>query len=985
MLQLAQNELLRVVAEKAKLSEEEFFEGIENKLHKLCRKIAAEAGADSAAVFLVTEDNPPGSLPLMVMRGASGRLRKTFNARAEEWRSWRRRENEESPRLSGFAYQTGLTDEFLALEAEERQQAIMGWSVTNQVWHLAQGRIANSNRAMDEQQGGPSRTGRGDAYAYPGRDLRTTFRSLIAVPIFAQGGRVQAVQSQKEKGAEEKYPASSSPSAEFLSKYRVIGILKVEGKHPSDDGGPAPDLMRSRLMESLSRAEITHGVQLTKGKKRRIVKWYLSVCEPSDSLHAEFDKKGTPFPRVLVEVGQDAERDRKARLLRKEIADVLTRSCRAEFTRQDMELLVLLAMQVGRVMTHRVIKYAADKDIVLSENEVGLLNVRWRDVDHLAALGRAAEAATQKVKHHLEALKAELDFAKRQEVYQARVSELLDTHGPIRELSARTKKPISLIRKLARKQRHLDDAPHVWELSLPGLKSKLEGYDHRSGERFVARGNVELVLQRLEIGRGVGDMTVRLGTGGTPQLSTDEKEQVVVLIPDHKTLDLDLPLIRRILDPDFYHVDDLAGARVIVDYDSDIDEVLEELKARARRWGIGLVQVDDLREGKEGGYRAVHVTIQVDVRELIPAGDVKTLLEALELPANLPLTIPVEIQLRTAYQNSWATKVHDILYKREERVAQELRDEHEILSNVLREADWLSDIVRSDIETMLLPSDHGERKLLEHLKRRIPSVDLIIVRFGFACAREILKDRLRYNGQPEFSFAMEVCDCLVRKFGVMDSSMLLLALLYNVWGTERGEVGWLAQARGERQFQSRERDDGSVSQFCQRLERACNPVLNHYRWRLPLPLKQQMDSDWLKIWMEDFPTWFWAIQLSFRDYFLHSPEDLAKQWNARLRNVYRQLKARHQEGSRDRLDQWLERAYMLESAILLASLSDLPDEPGGARRKRLHNDYLSLYREIRKYLPNGATKNRIIEELDRAFRELETRLDLPREPEWWGE
>jgi hypothetical protein len=216
--------------------------------------------------------------------------------------------------------------------------------------------------------------------------------------------------------------------------------------------------------------------------------------------------------------------------------------------------------------------------------------------------------------------------------------------------------------------------------------------------------------------------------------------------------------------------------------------------------------------------------------------------------------------------------------------------------------------------------------------------------------------------------------------------MLLLALLYNVWRPERGEVGWLALAKGGRQSERREMDDDLVLQLCERLERSCSSVLNRYRWRLPLSSEQQKDSGWLRIWMRQFPAWFWAIQCCFRDFFLQTPEDVASQWNVRLQNVYGQLKWRHQEGHwRERLDEWLERAYMLEAAILLANLSDLPDEPGGARRKRLHNDYLALYREIRKYLPNGATKARVIEALDRAFREVETQLDLPREPEWWGE
>jgi ppGpp synthetase/RelA/SpoT-type nucleotidyltranferase len=983
---LAQSKLFGVVAEQAHLKEELFFEEIENELHKLCEEIAQEVGADTATVFFATEDNPPGSEPFMVMRGAAGRLKDTFDKRVAGWRQWRCGDSQDDPDLNGFAYASELTEEFLALGAEQRRQAIRNWSVTNQIWHLAQGRLANSNRAMDALQGVSGRTGRGDPYAYPGQNLHTTFRTMIGVPIFAQGGSVKTFLSQKAEAATQRYPVSASPGIEFLSKYRVIGILKVEGKHPSDDETPKTDLMRRRLEELFKRAKATLAGEISHTDKQAIEKWCYSVCGIPDPSPAMFGVEGERFPDVLIgQTRQADEENQKSLFLRKEVADVLTRCFRAEFARQDVELLVLLAMQVGRLMTHRVIKYAADEDIILSENEVGLLNARWRDVGHLVALRKAAEAATKKVAYHLDALKAELDFAKRQEIYQAQVSELLDPGGPIRRLKARTKQSISLVRKVAQKQRRLEDDPHDWELAFTGFSALLEGYDHRSGERFVASGNARVLLKRLEMGRGLVDTTMKLGTGGAPHLTVDEESQPVTLTPQQDAHDIDLPLVSRILDPDIYHVDDLAGARVIADYDSDIDEILEELQARVGDWGMELVKVDDLREGKEGGYRAVHVTLHVNVKDLIPAADLDTLRHALEIPNRQPIKIPAEIQLRTAYQDSWAEKVHDTLYKREEQVAQDLRDEHEIMSNVLRQADWLSDIVRSGIEAILLPPDYGERRLLEFLKRRIPPPDLIIVRFGIACAKVILEHKLRYNGQPEFSFAMEVCDCLVRKFGVIDSTMLLLALLHNVWGVKRVEVGWLAMARGERQFEHLTRDDDLVSRLCQRLEQTCSAVLSHYRWRLPLSLEGRKDSDWLRVWMKDFPTWFWAVQRSFRDYFLQTPEDLAPQWNARLRNVYRQLERRHQEGSRERLDEWLERAYMLEAAILLANLSDLPDEPGRARRKRLHNDYLSLYREIRRYLPNGATKNRVIEELDRAFREIETRLDLPREPEWWGE
>ena len=999
MLQQAQVELLSLVADKANRNEEDFFEEIEGGLHNLCKEIAKEIGTDSAAVFFVTEDNPSGSKPFIVMRGASGQLKNTLDERLKGWREWRSGNIEEHPDLSGFAYPSKLTDEFLALRAEERQQDIKGWSVTNQIWHLATGRIANSNRAMDELHGGHSRTGQGDIVAYPGKNLHTTFHTMVGVPIFAQGGGIPAVHFQEDEKAKEKYPASASSSIEFLSKYRVIGILKVEGKQPPYDEVPDVQVLTRRLEELFEREEIKE-LNFSDREKQCLRTWCELACNTTNLWKDPFsdgdkdsssDKEIKPpkFPNLLQNKrsdGREKDDDERKRslLLRKGIADVFTGCCHAEFTRQDMELLVLLAMQVGRLMTCRVINYAAAEGIIIRENEVGLLNVRWRDINHLVALGKAAEAAKRKTEYHLKALESELDFDKRQEIYRARVSEVLDPHGPIRDLSARRKEFVSLIRKLMHKQRHLEDNPYVYEISFTGFKCKLEGYGIRPGEQRIARGSANVFLHRPNIGKGAVDVMMKLGMEGAPQVTLESKNLPVALDHYQNIYDPDLPLARRILDANIYHVDDLAGARIITDYDSDIDEMLDELRARVGEWGIELSKVDDLREGKEGGYRAAHVTLYVDVEPLLSFGDVQTLREALQLPEGQSLRMPVEVQLRTAYQHSWALKTHGTSYKREGQISQELHDEQEILSNVLAEADCLSDIVRSGIENILLPSDYGERILLEFLNRRIPRRDgLNVVKFGIACAKEILKDKLRYNGQPEYSFAIEVCERLVYNFGEIDPNMLLLVLLRNVWRAERGEVGWPTLAS---EPTVSERDDDIILLFCERLERMCPSIVRRYRKRLPIPFEQQQDQNWFRIWMAQFPTWFWAVQRSFRYYFLQPAEDEAKQWKERLQNVYDGLRRHHKEGQwLESFDAWLEHAYVMEAAILLANLTELPFEPGSARRKQLHNNNLSLFREIRRYLPNGSTKTHVIEELDSAFREIETLLDLPREPEWWGE
>ena len=255
-----------------------------------------------------------------------------------------------------------------------------------------------------------------------------------------------------------------------------------------------------------------------------------------------------------------------------------------------------------------------------------------------------------------------------------------------------------------------------------------------------------------------------------------------------------------------------------------------------------------------------------------------------------------------------------------------------------------------------------------------------VVRFGVACCKTILRDELRYTGEPEFRRAIEVCERLVFSFGELDPRMLLLALMRNLWRAEYRfsevpRVNLAGPAEGS----------DIIEDFCGRLRRRCNRVLDAYKRKLPINAEHHISEEWFENWCRSFPGWFWAVHRSFRDYFLKPLEEPTSQWKDRLRMTYKELDRLHPGGQSETLKEWLERAYMMEAAVLLSTLTELPFEPGKARRKRLHDNYLSLYREIRRYLPNGAMKARIVQEVDRAFRDIETEFDLPREAEWWGE
>ncbi|MFQ6043478.1 MAG: hypothetical protein ACE5PV_21700, partial [Candidatus Poribacteria bacterium] len=853
-------------------------------------------------------------------------------------------------------------------DSAERGRIRKDWSMTNQIWHLARGRIANSNKAMDDLHGGASRTGSGDAYAYPGDNFNTTFRNMVGVPIFARGGKTEIFQIDEP---EEYSPSFASSREEFLSKYRVIGILKAEGKHPQEM--PDPKKLKEEL-SNFPQKEREEGYEWREEWQEEWDEWVCDVCKAIESSQDSSKLVFPDYPKFIQRDKNLKPGDSDKNLeRRKRLADLMTHLCHARFTHQDLELLVLFAMQVGRIMTQRVIKYAANKEIVLSENEVGLLNIRWRDIEQLVVLQKAAEVARRKVEFHLKTLQTELDFKKHREVYENQVSELIDPRGPIRDVDSRAKEMISLFRKLVRKQLQLEYNPDFQELNICGLKLILENYGRLSERQCRVRGSASIYVHPPELGRTLCDVDMQLGVADGPEARTADKEHLAVLVSQENKIDSEAPLIQRILNPKSYRVDDLAGARVITDYLSDLDEVLDELRARKREWGIELWNIDySISEGKEGGYRGVHLTVGVNVEPLLPNKDVEFMRRILQVKEGERLSMPVEIQLRTAYQHSWSLKTHKLAYKREQQIAQALRDSLHILSNLLYEADGLSDIVRSSIEQMLLPSDYGERLLLEYLKPRLSRYGMIQVKLGLACAKEILKERLRYNGQPMYSRSIEVCERLVYSFGVLDTDMLLLALLRDMWEYRA--------TRSERSVKSEE-EASSVEEivypFRARLEQTCSHLLPRYLEQLSLQERSfEASGDRMGAWLQGFPAWFWAMQRSFRDYFQQPPENQFEERLKRLNHLGVELRQHYQEGGHESLEDWLERAYVLEAAILLAELTELPDEPSRARKKRLYKEYFKVYGEIRRRLPNGPVKNKVIEQLDRDFREMAAELEL---------
>lgn len=100
---------------------------------------------------------------------------------------------------------------------------------------------------------------------------------------------------------------------------------------------------------------------------------------------------------------------------------------------------------------------------------------------------------------------------------------------------------------------------------------------------------------------------------------------------------------------------DIAGVRVICNYLNDINRITNLL---LRQDDITLIRKNDyITCPKENGYRSLHLIVLVPI----------FLAERTE-------SIPVEIQIRTIAMDFWATLEHQLKYKGQHEISENLRD-----------------------------------------------------------------------------------------------------------------------------------------------------------------------------------------------------------------------------------------------------------------------------------------------------------------------
>lgn len=101
-------------------------------------------------------------------------------------------------------------------------------------------------------------------------------------------------------------------------------------------------------------------------------------------------------------------------------------------------------------------------------------------------------------------------------------------------------------------------------------------------------------------------------------------------------------------------IEDIAGIRIICQFEEDIYQVVEYLRSRTDMKVTS--EVDYITHPKPSGYRSYHMVIEYQVQTSFES-----------------CTIPVEIQIRTLAMDFWAVIEHSLQYKYEQRIPDRIR------------------------------------------------------------------------------------------------------------------------------------------------------------------------------------------------------------------------------------------------------------------------------------------------------------------------
>lgn len=127
------------------------------------------------------------------------------------------------------------------------------------------------------------------------------------------------------------------------------------------------------------------------------------------------------------------------------------------------------------------------------------------------------------------------------------------------------------------------------------------------------------------------------------------------------------------------YINDIAGARIICSFTSDIYTIFDFIK---KHEDLRVIEVKDyIKNPKENGYQSLHLVVEVPI--ILSGGVVQ---------------VKVEIQIRTIAMDFWASLEHKIFYKFNKSVPNEITNQLKECAEMINHLDNKMLYIKNEIE-----------------------------------------------------------------------------------------------------------------------------------------------------------------------------------------------------------------------------------------------------------------------------------------------
>jgi ppGpp synthetase/RelA/SpoT-type nucleotidyltranferase len=211
-----------------------------------------------------------------------------------------------------------------------------------------------------------------------------------------------------------------------------------------------------------------------------------------------------------------------------------------------------------------------------------------------------------------------------------------------------------------------------------------------------------------------------------------------------------------------YDVSDVIGVAIVCPFKSDVDRVVDQIERDCTDYTFS--KIEKIKRHDRQDYQAVHMSLN------IPEGRLREL--------------QCEVQIKTAVQDAFAWKTHDLAYKPDKNTDPWFIEQFNRISQLLRTADDFSDELRDRLEeehNVSLEKRRGVRAdLLQVLRELISTIGNKQRRKNLRATRKKLREyTLRTGDKPDRAVlkGIEVeLEKALQKYNY-DANMLSLAVL----------------------------------------------------------------------------------------------------------------------------------------------------------------------------------------------------------------